>query len=226
MREIKFRIFDGVEMNYNVIGFDYNCGGIKKDVVTTFHEKYGTEFFQISDNFPLMQYTGIKDKNGKEIYEGDIVRYFKDELATIEFKRGCFVIESENYIDYFYEILGEIEVIGNIYENEDLLKNKKGDNMQMLKDLIEDYKNNIDNLIHEEIIKLGYKPKIANKVILEDIKEFLITNNIDLQIECVPGEESIKGINTINGEILFEYKSGIKTDLENNCITKYFIKVK
>ena len=98
--------------------------------------------------------------------------------------------------------------------------------MQMLKDLIEDYKNNIDNLIHEEIIKLGYKPKIANKVILENIKEFLITNNIDLQIECVPGEESIKGINTINGEILFEYKSGIKTDLENNCITKYFIKVK
>lgn len=97
--------------------------------------------------------------------------------------------------------------------------------MKIFKDLIEDYKNNIDNLIHKEIMNLGYKPKY-DRVIIEDIKEFLIANNIDLQTECVPGEESIKGINTINGEILFEYKSGIKTDLENNCITKYFIKVK
>ena len=97
--------------------------------------------------------------------------------------------------------------------------------MQIFKDLIEDYKNKTDNLIHKEIMNLGYKHKY-DRVMLEDIKEFLIANNIDLQIECVPGEESIKGINIINGEILFEYKSGIKTDLETNCITKYFIKVK
>lgn len=97
--------------------------------------------------------------------------------------------------------------------------------MQILKDLIEDYKNNTDNLIHKEIMNLGYKHKY-DRVMIEDIKEFLIANNIDLQIECVPGEESIKGINTINGKILFEYKSGIDVDLENNRMTSYFVKVK
>ena len=98
--------------------------------------------------------------------------------------------------------------------------------MKRFEDLIEDYKNNVDNLIHKEIINLGYKPKMTNRVIIEDIEEFLISNNIQLQIDYFPGQESLKGINTINGEILFEYKGGIKTDLENNCITKYFIKVK
>ena len=98
--------------------------------------------------------------------------------------------------------------------------------MQVLKDLIEDYKNSIDNLIYKEITNLGYKPKTTDRVVLEDIKEFLVANNIDLQAECVPGEESIKGVNIINGEILFEYKGGIKTDLENNYIIKYFTKVK
>lgn len=97
--------------------------------------------------------------------------------------------------------------------------------MQIFKDLIEDYKNNADNLIHKEIINLGYKPKY-DRVLIEDIKEFLVANNIDLQIEYVPEEESIKGINTINGKILFEYESKIDVDLENNRMTSYFVKVK
>lgn len=70
----------------------------------------------------IMQYTGLKDVNGKEIYEGDIVDYYKDELGVVKFVSGCFVIDSKNYMDNFLELMGHIKVIGNIYENPELLK--------------------------------------------------------------------------------------------------------
>lgn len=83
-----------------------------------------------SPHFELMQYTGLKDKNDKEIYEGDIVAL--DSL-------GGFVVEYDNenarfmfngeHKDKDYGHCGfhlyaqkEIEVIGNIYENADLLR--------------------------------------------------------------------------------------------------------
>lgn len=120
MRDIKFRVWDKENKTMNKarkLDFLGNRVKINNDIdfVLNMNSKK-------NQNIELMQYIGIKDKKGKEIYEGDIVRYFKDELAIIEFKRGCFVIESKNHIDYFHEILGEIEVVGNIYENEDLLE--------------------------------------------------------------------------------------------------------
>ena len=80
------------------------------------------------DNTFLIQCTGIKDKNGKLIYEGDIVEILGDEIPyVIEYDedRARFVIDSEidrvccdfdNYYGY------ELEIIGNIYENDELLQ--------------------------------------------------------------------------------------------------------
>ena len=79
----------------------------------------------------LMQFTGLKDKNGKEIYEGDIVKN-KSELYKVKFACGAFgVINIENDMDAspfcsggkWEKWLKEIEVIGNIYENPELLTN-------------------------------------------------------------------------------------------------------
>lgn len=74
-----------------------------------------------SGKYALMQFTGMEDKNGKEIYEGDIVRYW-DGVAPIEYNMFGFAIKYSN--DEYFDINepDKIEVIGNIYENADLLK--------------------------------------------------------------------------------------------------------
>ena len=89
------------------------------------------------DKFILMQYTGLKDKNGKEIFEGDIVSF--DDCTSTESgycERGCIgVVEWCNETVSFevsnrlsaesYEVLDECVVIGNIYENPELLEGKE-----------------------------------------------------------------------------------------------------
>lgn len=72
----------------------------------------------------LMQYTGLKDKNGQEIYEGDIVKGgFSGKNFEVIFKEGSFYAREM----LLYGINPECKVIGNIYENPDLLKEPAND---------------------------------------------------------------------------------------------------
>lgn len=124
MREIKFRAFADGEMIYLP---DNYCLPKEKTI-------YG--------RFELMQYTGLKDKNGKEIYEGDIIfsRTISEELwgteksnHKVEFKNGTFCLSknigySRQWNDgsnEWYSIenmdTNEIEVIGNLYETPSLI---------------------------------------------------------------------------------------------------------
>ena len=80
-------------------------------------------------NAEIMQYTGLKDKNGKEIYEGDILLYDSGSKTSVFYKNGAFVRSYGNsnmYLlyDSFIEdgCLYNYEVIGNIYENPELLE--------------------------------------------------------------------------------------------------------
>jgi len=132
MKEIKFRAFikddDFTEMIYDVIpfAFDDDLVGMNGDMYCPF-----------SDVMQVMQYIGLKDKNGKEIYEGDVVKLIgvagEEGVGEVIFDKEnasfCVkTIENKNKIDFwdFYQLLlvfrVKIEIIGNIFENPELLE--------------------------------------------------------------------------------------------------------
>jgi len=87
------------------------------------------DYWQIwKSDFELMQFTGLKDKNGKEIYEGDIVRYIEDYIQEDLIKRSVGVVKYSG-CSFKIDDMGSledwqgIEIIGNIYEHSHLLDN-------------------------------------------------------------------------------------------------------
>lgn len=118
-RQIKFRMWDGKMM--------FSDGIINYDNAIDAHNS--------EDGIDLMQYIGLKDKNGKEIYEGDILREPQNTSykfrgtgkVVYESDYGGFAVVGSYHKNQHHELLTcdvahDCEVIGNIYENPDLLK--------------------------------------------------------------------------------------------------------
>jgi uncharacterized phage protein (TIGR01671 family) len=118
MREIKFRVWDNV------------------DYMSSPFTLHGLMFSEIefTTDCPIMQYTGLKDKNGKEIYEGDILtdgeRRFKIEYldAILQFKITIITNEIKEWQKIWemssFSNCAKLEIIGNIYENQSLLNSQ------------------------------------------------------------------------------------------------------
>ncbi len=117
MREIKFRAWDKIEkiMYLDVQDeYDFICG-------SKIAESFG-ELLEDED-FIVMQFTGLKDKNGKEIFEGDIL--FDGTVKSFVIwkeEESMFGINNGKYELGYYN---NWEVIGNIYENPELLEEEK-----------------------------------------------------------------------------------------------------
>ncbi|MBP1924613.1 putative phage protein (TIGR01671 family) [Sedimentibacter acidaminivorans] len=138
MREIKFRGLDRIDGKVkNIEQID-----IKNELVL-----FENDGWVDGNNYELMQYTGLKDKNGKEIYEGDIIQLKNEDLEVIKvvcefgtakrqifdnlveitgfyFKRLC---DDKKTFPIANNYLGKhdlelFEIIGNIYENPELLE--------------------------------------------------------------------------------------------------------
>ncbi|ACZ63923.1 DNA-packaging protein [Enterococcus faecalis] len=76
-------------------------------------------------NLVLMQSTGLKDKNGVEIFEGDIGWDDHQEVhGQVIFENGAFKYEWENISEDLFEATDDIEIVGNIHENPELLEGK------------------------------------------------------------------------------------------------------
>ena len=118
MRPIKFRAYlkDTNEM-VTVGAMDWDHEG---NLLCLNYPK-GKDYFGYEDNIALMQYTGYKDVFGNEIYEGDIVRFDRKLFEVRWMFSGFYASADDDYIPIATNE-EDMEVIGNIYENPDLLK--------------------------------------------------------------------------------------------------------
>lgn len=116
-REIKFRAWDGYKMEYNVTV----CLG----------KQWNMREGRPIEGYPLMQFTGLKDKNGKEMCEGDIVSAH-GTLGVVEWDNGLALFTLKVKINnergdmtiYTHQENGlnvHREIVGNIHENPELL---------------------------------------------------------------------------------------------------------
>lgn len=147
MKEIKFRAWDkNQKWMFYPSSISWKDG---KLWVCNSRGENRLEYELINPNAELMQYTGLKDKNGKEIYEGDIVKYrtFRDalldelnedtdpgialvpELVFVEVKQtsaGWSPFVSLSHGDESINLSSRkgIEIVGNIYENKELINNE------------------------------------------------------------------------------------------------------
>ena len=154
MREIKFKAFVKSKGEvFGVRGFDFAGTGINVSFTEEIEEFVKDVYFPNKDDVELMQYTGLKDKNGVEIYEGDVVKcWWLAELGYCEL--NCEHKGVVRFVDCRFEVSFsdkayirnvceegvyslteleltcashdedyciEYEVIGNIYENPELL---------------------------------------------------------------------------------------------------------
>ena len=107
MKEIKFRAWDDVLLKY------YQPMTIKELAMSDMRE---TNWYQLT----IEQYTGLKDKNGIDIYEGDIVKNTYGKLEKVVFVNGSFQCASIKHPSLNLYLLdtysNHIEVIGNIHE--------------------------------------------------------------------------------------------------------------
>ena len=126
MREIKFRAWDNEKNKYT---YNFHCYDFR------YHTNDGENFKLVcsglKDNgdyyeLGLEQFTGLKDKNDAEIYEGDILEYVNGTIFQVVYENTAYLMKSLNVAGMYWELAELIsdiryKIIGNIHKNPELL---------------------------------------------------------------------------------------------------------
>lgn len=138
-REIKFRVWDGDNSEGNTMHYTTALNVYENCLVAGF--KFMFPHYQNNDGKAIMQFTGMKDKDGKEIYEGDILvigapkfgylRNLNNEYIKYQviFQRCEYMLSRTGNgviwgrLSRIQELIYECQIVGNIYENPELLHN-------------------------------------------------------------------------------------------------------
>jgi len=115
MRELKFRVWDG----------DYKMFITKQHFIISI---FDTHLLNDNERFTIQQFTGLTDKNGKEIYEGDIIQkivngeHIYTYIVGYDESKASFTIKDSLESLISFVPVDTFQIIGNIFENSDLLK--------------------------------------------------------------------------------------------------------
>lgn len=134
-REIKFRAWDSVhnrmiysdkylgfrpfEDNNSFDNYDFNIS--KKGVYCLAYDEYDDDFgggVCNETDLPIMMWTGLKDKSGKDVYEGDLLKSYYEKPGIIKWNDELGAFQVKGIPSQTMKRCHEMEVIGNIYENE------------------------------------------------------------------------------------------------------------
>ncbi|AKU33885.1 hypothetical protein AKG30_02320 [Lacticaseibacillus paracasei] len=131
-REIKFRAWSKKDkVMVDVAAINFGPSGLWSLI-----EDADDAELQLADSYELMQYTGLHDKNGREIYEGDIIvtypksKYEAPKSGVVQFGDSCpsfiyKVKDGSEYDIWSSNVFRTYEVIGNIFEDKQLLEGKQ-----------------------------------------------------------------------------------------------------
>lgn len=121
MREIEFRAW--LKSQKEMVRVKTIC--LEKKGVIIVYDKHKREGVFLFEEIELLEYTGLKDKNGKKIFEGDIVNTYMEKCVVCwNEKHCCFETRKDNsYTQLGLLSTKFLEVIGNIYDNPELLNN-------------------------------------------------------------------------------------------------------
>lgn len=125
MNNLKFRVWD---KKLQIFGTVSNIDFEFEEVTFYIDDEEELETCQPFEDVEIMQSTGLKDKNGVEIFEGDIVSRFKNTVEEVVWnsRKGWWAIQTRGEIGLtvLAQFIEVVEIIGNIYENKELLENE------------------------------------------------------------------------------------------------------
>jgi uncharacterized phage protein (TIGR01671 family) len=145
-RPIKFRTWDKNRQSFigpvNLLGdqkyvilpenwpWEHYCEAVNlSSSAKTINEAFKEREDYARENWIIQQYTGLKDKNGKEIYEGDILKWHegKNNLSEVIFQNGSFMVRGINWGAFWYlsDYCDVYTCFGNIFETPELIKNNE-----------------------------------------------------------------------------------------------------